>query len=55
MTNPPRVLIPNELRKIRYIDTIGIANSTVDDEDSEYEPLNLPIDRFLEVNGKQIY
>lgn len=42
------------LKKIRYIDTIGIANSA-DDEEWEKEFDKLVKDSFLEVNGIQIY
>lgn len=40
--------------KIRYIDTIGIANSS-DDEDWELEFSKLPVDSFLTINGIEIY
>lgn len=40
--------------KVRYVDTIGIANSA-DDEESETEQKNLPIDSFIEIFGIQIY
>lgn len=49
------VILPHySVEKIRYIDTIGIANSADDDwEPGEYEKLDK--DKFLSFNGKEIY
>ncbi|MCB0370627.1 hypothetical protein [Mesotoga prima] len=42
--------------KVRYIDTIGIANSTEDvEEDDELTYLRLSKDKFLSINDKEIY
>lgn len=51
----PKYSLPRqEVRRIRYIDAIGIANSADDDwEPGEYEQLEK--DRFLAFNGKEIY
>lgn len=49
----------NNLTKqnIRYLDTVGIANSAPDDEDREWEQKIslLPKDKFLMVEGIEIY
>ena len=43
------------IRKIRYVDTIGISNSADDDEYVKEEIDKLIKDSFLEFNGIQIY
>lgn len=43
----------NFKHKIRYIDTIGIANSEDDETDSDSK--NLPKDSFLMINDKEIF
>lgn len=43
-----------EIRKIRYLDSVGIANSADDQEISE-EQEQLSKDSFLTFNGVQIY
>lgn len=46
---------PDRPVKIRFLDTIGIANSTEDIEDEEELSPRLPIDKFISVNGIEIY
>ena len=44
-----------ERRKIRYIDTVGIANSA---DDSDYDPETdpkLPKDKFIIFNDKEVF
>jgi hypothetical protein len=50
---PPKYLLKDRItfEKIRFVDTIGIANSTDDEDyDPESDP-KLPKDSFITVNG----
>lgn len=59
MVEFPRLGVNEQHRKrfhkIRYVDTIGIANSTEDTEYEEELPERLVKDKFLEFEGKEIY
>jgi hypothetical protein len=50
----PDKFTKRSIEKIRYIDTIGIANSSVDEE-YDLEVDKLPHDSFLKFNGIEIY
>lgn len=46
--------LPSNLVRIRYVDSIGLANSASDEEtDAVFN--RLEVDKFLSVNGKEIY